>query len=136
MLNAIFLATLMSLQPPTAPPTEPDQSRPIGIVPPFKGEPAPPVWLRTESHTAAQVDCRHYLYEAYAGPDDTWLVRYRMMPEEGETARRLEQFFQFGSKPGQKPQEVPVAEPVCEGGTVTWKGKTFKLVDRRDLMRP
>lgn len=136
MLNALLLATLMSLQPPAAAPVEPDQSRTIGIVPPFKGEPAPPAWLRTESHAVAAVDCQHYLYEAYAGPGGTWLARYVMLPEANEAFRDIEQVFLFGPEPGKKPRRIPPAEVACEAWTATWKGQAFKLVDRRDLMRP
>ncbi len=136
MLNTLLFAILMSLEPPSAPPSEPDQSRPIGIVPPFKAEPTPPDWLRTESHAIAFVDCQHYIYEAYAGPDGTWLVRYVMLPEGNEAFREIEQAFLFGPKPGKKPQELKPSDILYEAQGATWKGKSFKLVDRRDLMRP
>lgn len=115
---------------------EPDGSRTLGIVPPYKAEPAPPDWLRAASHAVAAVDTRHYLYEVYAGAKGQWLVRYLMLPESDEAFREIEQAFLFGSDPLKKPVEIKTGELAFEAKSVTWKKATFTLVDRRDLMKP
>ncbi len=106
------------------------------MAPPFRGEPAPPAWLRLRSHAAAWVDTRHYLYEAYAGPEGQWLVRYVMLPEGSEAFREIEQAFLFQSEERRKPQPLKPAEVVVDPDRATWKKQVFTLVDRRDLMRP
>jgi hypothetical protein len=136
MMTSLLLAALMVLQPQTPVTPEPDGSRTVGIVPPFRGEPAPPTWLRATSHARAAVDCRHYLYEAYAGPEGRWLVRYVMFPEAEEAFREIEQAFLFGPTASSKPQVLKPSEVTFEGNAAAWKGKAFTLVDRRDLMKP
>ena len=115
---------------------EPDGSRTIGIVPPFHGEPAPPAWLRARSHASAWVDTRHYLYEAYAGPEGRWLVRYVLLPEEQEAFREIEQAFLFQSDETRKPVRLKSSDLQVEPRAARWKNLTFTLVDRRDLMKP
>lgn len=135
MLTSLFLMAMLSVS--QAPPAgEPDGSRTLGIVPPFKAEPAPPDWLRAASHAIAAVDTRHYLYEVYAGPKGQWLVRYLMLPESDEAFREIEQTFLFGSDPLKKPVEIKTGELVFEAKSATWKKNAFTLVDRRDLMKP
>ena len=115
---------------------EPDGSRTIGIVPPFRGEPAPPAWLRARSHQCAWVDTRHYLYEAYAGPEGQWLVRYILLPDGNEAFREIEQAFLFQSDEKKKPVRLNCAEVQVEPRSAKWKKLEFILVDRRDLMKP
>ena len=115
---------------------EPDGARTIGIVPPFRGEPAPPDWLRVRSHASAWVDTRHYLYEAYAGPEGQWLVRYVLLPEEQEAFREIEQAFLFKSDENRKPVRINSSEIQVEPRSARWKKLVFTLVDRRDLMKP
>lgn len=115
---------------------EPDGSRTLGIVPPFRGEPAPPAWLRARSHAVAAVRTRHYIYEAYAGPGGRWLVRYLLLPEEGEPSRDLERAYLFGSDEKKRPARLKASELRAQGRGAAWKGLDFTLVDRRDLMRP
>lgn len=131
--SMILLATLSLPQSPTPP--QPN-SRTIGIVPPFRAEPAPPEWLYATAHTVAAVDTRHYIYEAYAGPKHQWLVRFLMLPEAGEALRELEQAFLFDSDPKKKPLEVDPTEVTFDVRSATWKKASFALVDRRDLMKP
>lgn len=118
------------------PAEEPDGARSIGVVPPFQAEPAPPAWLRARSHAVAWVDTRHYLYEAYAGPDGQWLVRYVLLPEGSEAFRDIEQVFLFHADERRKPQPLKPAEVAVEPRGAIWKRLAFKLVDRRDLLRP
>jgi len=135
MLPSLLLLAMLSIS--QAPPTgEPDGSRTIGIVPPFRAEPAPPDWLRAASHALAAVDTRHYVYEVYAGPKGQWLVRYLMLPESDEAFREVEQAFLFGSDPLKKPVELKLSELNFEAKSVTWKKAAYPLVDRRDLMKP
>lgn len=134
-----LLALLLSSLPATSPGIqEPDGSHTVGVVPPFHGEPAPPSWLRVASHAAADPDCRHYLYEAYAGKDH-WLVRYVMLPEADEAFRDIEQVFLYPRGAGEagprKPTPVAPADVTVEPSGARWKGETFRLVDRRDLMK-
>ncbi len=136
MLPTLLLATLLSLSQAPPPLGEPDGSRTIGIVPPFKAEPAPPEWLRTTSHGLASVDTRHYIYEVYAGPKNQWLVRYLMLPESDEAFREIEQAFLFGPDARKKPLELKPSELTFEPRSVAWKKTPFVLVDRRDLMKP
>jgi len=119
--------------PPTG---TPDGSRHVGLVAPFKGEPAPPEWLMAAAYGVAAVDTRHYLYEVYAGPKDQWLVRFLMLPEEGEALREIEQVLLFESNPKKKPKEINTSEIAFDIQSSTWKKTHFSLVDRRDLMKP
>lgn len=136
MMTSLLLAALMVLQSQTPAAPEPDGSRTVGIVPPFRGEPAPPDWLRPTSHALAAVDCQHYLYEAYAGPGGAWLVRYVMLPEADEAFREIEQVLLFGPTASRKPQLLKNTEVTFEAKAASWRGKAFTLVDRRDLMKP
>lgn len=135
-----FFLTLLMTIPTVAPPVpEPDGSRTIGIVPPYKGDPVPPEWLRAASHAHAAVDTRHYLYEVYApsaGSDEQWLVRYVMLPEDNEAYREIEQVFLYGSDIRRKPREIKPAEVQYDPRSAAWKGRAYVLVDRRDLMKP
>lgn len=131
------LALLLAVLPAPAGPQEPDGSHTVGVVPPFHAEPAPPEWLRQASHAAADPDCRHYLYEVYAGKDH-WLVRYVMLPEGEEAFREIEQVFLYArgtGSPARKPTVLRPADIVVEPAGARWKGESFRLVDRRDLMR-
>ena len=132
-LLALFLTAALAATGPQ----EPDGSRTVGVVPPFHAEPSPPDWLRRASHAAADPDCRHYLYEAYAGKDH-WLARYVMLPEGDEAFRDIEQVFLYprgaaGDAP--KPTVLKPAEVIVEPTGARWKGEAFRLVDRRDLMK-
>jgi len=88
------------------------------------------------AYGVAAVDTRHYLYEVYAGPKDQWLVRFLMLPEEGEALREIEQVFLFESNPKKKPKEINTSEIAFDIQSSTWKKTHFSLVDRRDLMKP
>lgn len=129
MLEVLALSLLLGAQ-------EPDGSRTLGVVPPFRAEPAPPDWLRSKSHASAWVDTRHYLYEAYAGPEGQWLVRYVMLPEGDEAFREIEQTFLFTSDARRKPFTLKAGEVQFEPRGAMWKKQGFVLVDRRDLLRP
>ena len=134
-----FLVFLLSSTPASKPQAqEPDGSRTVGVVPPFHGEPAPPDWLRKASHAVADPDCRHYLYEAYAGRD-RWLVRYVMLPEGDEAFRDIEQVFLYPRSAredgARKPTLIAPSEVTVEPSGARWKGEVFRLVDRRDLLK-
>jgi hypothetical protein len=138
MLPLMFML-LLTLPAEQSPANEPDGSRAIGVAPTFKGSPAAPEWLRPASHALAAVDTRHYLYEAYAptgGSEDQWLVRYVMLPEDNEAYREIEQVFLYGPDPRKKPKELKPIELQYEPRSATWRGRSFVLVDRRDLMKP
>lgn len=117
---------------------EPDGSRQAGLIPRFTALPAPPPELRALSHKQAMVDTEHYLYEAYAAdPEEAkggpWLVRYVLLPEVNESFREIEQIFLFAPNLAKKPRALRLDEVQVENGLIRWKGKTFRLVDRRDL---
>lgn len=137
MLTSL-LALSLSILPVAAPGVqEPDGSHTVGVVPPFRGDPAPPDWLRKVSHAAADPDCRHYVYEAYAGRDH-WLVRYVMLPEGDEAFREIEQVFLYprgAAGPAPKGRAVPPSELAVDPAGARWHGELFRLVDRRDLQR-
>ena len=135
MLPSLLLLATLSL-PTSSPFLGLEESQAVVTVPPFKREPAPPAWLFDASHAIAAVDTRHYSYEVYAGPKGQWLVRYLMLPEGDEAFREIEQTFLFGSDPKQKPREVNPTEVTFDVQSATWKKQDFKLVDRRDLMKP
>lgn len=126
-----FLLSQSPAQPP-----EPDGARTVGVVPPYKALPAPPAWLRATSHALAAVDTRHYLYEVYAVLPDQWLVRYVLLPEEGEAFRDIEQIYLFTSKASDKPRRPKNEEFLFDSLEARWKDRSLPLVDRRDLMRP
>jgi hypothetical protein len=126
---------------PAAP--EPDGSRTLGIIPPFRGEPAPPDWLRAASHLLLARGAgyaRHYLYEAYADGCGGWLVHYRQFPAAGEAVPETQLAFLFGSDALGEPLGEPLAlrtgEVRYESRNARWQGRAFVLVDRRDLVRP
>jgi hypothetical protein len=131
-----FLLILVCMFPTEAAPSlEPAGVRLSGAIPWFQTKPAAPAWLRIESHTLADPDCRHYTYEVYAG-DTQWLVRYVMFPEEREEFREIEQVFYYPREKGRvKGVRVPPAEVQIEPQAARWKGRSFQLVDRRDLIR-
>jgi len=83
------------------------------------------------------VDTEHYQYEAYAAepadPKAAWMVRYLMLPEGNEGFREIEQVFLFGQDLTKKPKVLKPEELWVETDFVRWKGKVYKLVDRRDL---
>jgi hypothetical protein len=127
---------------PPAPP-EPDGSRTLGIVPPYRAEPAPPCWLRSTSHqlaSGAARNARHYIYEAYADGEGGWLVRYIQYPDALEAAAKTQLAFLFRSDPQGDPLGEPwtlrPAEIQFEFRHARWRGRGFLLVDRRDLIRP
>lgn len=123
----------------SGPAPEPDGSRTLGIVPPFRGQPAPPRWLRGTSHAVAAAggsNTRHYLYEAYGDGHGGWLVRYLHYPDANEPVAEAEQDFLFSSDPLGKPRNLQPAEIQFEPRNARWQGRAFTLVDRRDLVRP
>ena len=135
MLNVVMVCLLALVPGEAQPPLEPTGVRPSGAIPAFQGEPAPPAWLRLDSHVLADPDCRHYGYEVYAG-DTQWLVRYVMFPEEREEFREIEQVFLFPKEKGRaKVERILPAELQIEPQAARWKGRVFRLVDRRDLIR-
>jgi hypothetical protein len=130
MLIPLLPALLVGL----AMPPEPDGSRTLGVVPPYHAEPAPPDWLRATSHALLQTQCRHYVYEAYAGPGGQWLVRYVLFVE-GEARERV-QCMLFSTDPGKAPEGLAADAVVLKAREATWKGVAFVLVDKRDLLKP
>ncbi len=114
---------------------EPDGSRRVGHFSLPQGAAPAPVWLRAASHAVAAVDCRHYLYEAYVA-DGQFLARYVMLPEGSEAFREIEQVFLFTSDPKRKPVELKPAEIQFNPDSAQWKGRTWALSDRRELLRP
>lgn len=135
MLNPLF-CLLLALAPGEGPaPAEPPGVHALGIIPPFRAEPFPPDWLRMESHGLADPDCHHYAYEAYS--DGThWMARYVMLPEKDEGFSKIEQVFLFSKDHGRsKPERIDPAKVLFEPSGAVWKGRTFKLVDRRDLIQ-
>jgi hypothetical protein len=135
MLSALLSATLLCAGPAAMAMDEPDGSRTVGVVAPFQADPPPPPWLRTTSHALAALDCRHYEYEAYGDERGGWLVRYVNFPETGEAFREIEQVFLFPPGGG-KMQELKVSDVRFEPKAALHRGRTFPLVDRRDLLRP
>ncbi len=137
----VFMLGLAAAQAGDPPPPagisqeEPDGSHPAGRTPAFSGQPAPPPELRALSHKQAMVDTEHYLYEAYAAEEagGGWLVRYVLLPEGNEAYREIEQVFLFAVDLGKKPKGLKPQELQVETHSVRWKGKAFRLVDRRDL---
>jgi hypothetical protein len=122
--------------PPAAP--EPDGSRTLGIIPPYRGEPAPPGWLRAASHQLLACGpgyARHYLYEAYADGCGGWLVHYRQFPAAGEGVPETQLALLFGSDPLDQPLALRAEEVQFEPRNARWQGRGFVLVDRRDLLR-
>ncbi|MDP2874574.1 MAG: hypothetical protein Q8O00_00230 [Holophaga sp.] len=136
MIQHLVLASMLGLSQAQLPVGEPDGSRTIGIVPPFTAEPAPPGWLRSTSHALTSGTTRHYIYEAYAGPKNQWLVRYRMLPGAEEGTSIPEQAFLFSSNTQKRPQKLNLRIVRFEGRMATWKKHSFALVDHRDLMKP
>lgn len=135
MLKAFMLCFLALVPGEAQAPLEPVGVRTSGAIPPFTGDPAPPDWVRLESHALADPDCRHYAYEVYVG-ETQWLVRYVMFPEEREEFREIEQVFLFPKVKGKgKAERVAPAELQIEPLAARWKGRLFRLVDRRDLIR-
>ena len=130
----LVLATLPILSQPLLAMEEPDGSRTVGVVPPFHGQPVPPAWLRTTSCALAAVSCRHYVYEAYGDATGCWLVRYVNLPGRGETLLEVEQTFLFTSE-GAIPETLGSKDIHYDPASAAYAGKTFVLVDRRDLMR-
>jgi hypothetical protein len=91
--------------------------------------------VRLDSHALADPDCRHYGYEVYGG-EAQWLVRYVMFPEGREEFREIEQVFLFPTARGTgRAERIAPADLVIEPTAARWKGRVFKLVDRRDLIR-
>lgn len=135
MLKAFMLCLLALVPGEAQAPLEPVGVRASGAIPEFRGEPAPPDWLRLDSHVLADPDCRHYGYEVYAD-DGQWLVRYVMFPEAREEFREIEQVFLFPGKRGKgKVERIRPAELQVEPQAARWRGRLFRLVDRRDLIR-
>jgi len=135
MLRSLLTCLLAALPGVVPPPAEPPGVRLSGSIAPYQAEPAPPAWLRLDSHALADPDCRHYSYEAYAG-ETQWLVRYVMFPEDKEEFREIEQVFLYPKERGaSKPVPLPPGDLQVEPQAVRWKGRVFRLVDRRDLVR-
>ncbi|WP_243287731.1 hypothetical protein [Geothrix terrae] len=133
MLELLLTCLLASAQ--AAPPLEPAGVHLSGTIPAYRGEPAPPDWVRLDSHALADPDCRHYGYEVYAG-EAQWLVRYVMFPEGREEFREIEQVFLYPKERGKaKVERIAPASLQVEPEAVRWKGEVFRLVDRRDLVR-
>ena len=135
MLKILLISLCLLHRGESLPPQEPVGVRVSGAIPTYQAEPVPPSWLRLESHVLADPDCRHYGYEVYAG-DTQWLVRYVMFPEDREAFREIEMVFLYP-----KGRERSKAEPVAPTDlqidplAARWKGRVFRLVDRRDLIR-
>jgi|GEM_PF-3525066 len=136
MLPSLLLLASLSLSQTQPPVGEPDGSRTMGIVPPFRAEPAPPDWLRATSHTLASINVHHYVYEVYAGPKHRWLVRYLLLPDSDEAIQETERAYLFGPNPQGKARKLKTTEVVFEPQAATWRKTPFRLVDRRDLMKP
>ena len=136
MLAMCFLPLLFGCVPEFQGCKEPDGSRRVGVVPPFHGQPAPPGWLRTTSQVLVALHCRHYIYEAYGDDRGAWLVRYRALPDQGEPRTLLEQVFLFATDFQMMPAELRTDEVRCKAMAAHYQGRTFALVDRRDLMKP
>lgn len=124
---------LIAQQP--LPPAEPDGSRRVGGLRPVRPAQPPPGWLREASHGAAAVDCRHYMYEAYA-LEGRYLARYVMLPEGNEAYREIEQVFLIEADPRRKPTALQASEVQFDPESARWQGRTWTLVDRRELMKP
>ena len=122
--------------PAQSSPSEPDGSRTLGIVPPFRAEPAPPPWLRRVSHllVPGPAHTRHYIYEAYADGQDGWLVRYIHLPEGTEAPPAREEAFLFRGDPLEPPRRLKAGTIRFESRQARWQGRAFVLVDRRDLV--
>lgn len=136
MLPQLLMTTLLAFTQAAPAPVEPDGSRTLGIVPPYRAAPTPPAWLRSTSHELAALDCKHYAYEAYTDAKGAWLVRYISFPDVDEAFREIEQVFLFTGDPKKKPLELKPADLRFEPKSAILAGKTFLLVDRRDLLKP
>jgi len=83
------------------------------------------------------IDTQHYLYEVYAAKigdqKAAWLVRYVMFPEGNEGYREIEQLYLFAQDLTKKPTAIRLDKVTVEAEAITWNGRTFTLVDRRDL---
>ena len=135
MLETLLTCLVALASAQAAPPLEPAGVHLSGTIPAYQGEPAPPDWVRLDSHALADPDCRHYGYEVYAG-ETQWLVRYVMFPEGREEFREIEQVFLFPMVRGKaKAERIAPTDLVIEPTAARWRGRVFKLVDRRDLIR-
>jgi len=137
-MPALVFVSILALCPLPPAAREPDGSRTLGVVPPFRGEPAPPDWLRPASHAlagAAGPLTRHYLYEAYADGCGGWLVRYLRYPGCGEPCVERQVALLFGSDPLGPPRRIPAEDLRFRPGHASWESRGFVLVDRRDLVR-
>lgn len=135
MLNALLMCLVLPHPGEVPVPSEPVGIRATGIIPTFLAEPKPPLWLRLDSQLLADPDCRHFGYEVYAG-DRQWLVRYVMFPEEGEGFRELEIVLLYPREKGKtKAERLAPGQLQIEPRAVRWQGRSFPLVDRRDLIR-
>jgi hypothetical protein len=145
----LLLPPLLAILPPEAldaalarrPPVgEPDGSRTLGIVPPFRGKPEPPRWLRYASHAlavAATPNTRHYRYEAYGDGGGHWLVRYVRFPDGIELCTETQEAFLFGADPldpQDPPRRVAAVSVHVRARRAEWEGRSFVLVDQRDLI--
>lgn len=130
MLSPLLAVLLLG----AAMPPEPDGSRALGFVPPYRAEPAAPDWLRAVSHARAKVASRHYVYEAYAGAGGRWMVRYVPFPDgkEPDPVR----CFLFTGDPGKEPEILKAEDVAVSPREARWKGLAYVLVDKRDLLRP
>ena len=127
------LFTMLGVILRSPPAAEPDGSHTVGVVPPYRGQPAPPAWLRPASHALAIPECRHYVYEAYAEAGGSWLVRYLSLPDQGEAPRIREQVFLYAA--GSQAQSLPACDVHCQAHVAVYRQHSFILVDRRDLAR-
>lgn len=137
MTRTLLIPALAAALPGLA--LEPDGSRPVGIVPPYHGQPAPPDWLRGLSHALVEARgpvTRHYLYEAYGDGAGAWLVRYRRLPAAGEAPGEPQAALLFGSDPLAEPRLLEASAVRFERRAARCGDRPFILVDRRDLMRP
>ena len=132
MLPVLFF-TLLWASPPSPPVAEPDGSHTLGVVPPYRGLPAPPTWLRPASHALAVPACHHYVYEAYAEAGGAWLVRYLSLPDQEEVVRMREQVFLYAA--GSHAEALASCDVQCQAHVAVYGRRTFILVDRRDLLR-
>jgi hypothetical protein len=138
-MTRLLIIPALAVIAPGLPALEPDGSRPLGIVPPYRAQPSPPDWLRGLSHALVEArgpGTRHYLYEAYGDGAGAWLVRYRRLPAAGEVPAELQAAFLFGADALAEPRLLDPDGIRFERTAACWEERSFTLVDRRDLLKP
>jgi hypothetical protein len=138
-MTRILLIPALAAAVPGLSALEPDGSRPVGIIPPYRSRPAPPDWLRGLSHALVEArgpGTRHYVYEAYGDGAGSWLVRYRHLPAAGEAPAGLQEAFLFGTDALAEPRALDPDGIRFECRAAWFEDRSFILADRRDLMKP